>query len=88
MEILFDNCRIPMENLLGNEGEGYKIAMRTIDGARIGIAAQAVGIAQGALDVSLAYAKERKQFGKPIVQQQAIGFKLRIWQPKSKRQGC
>ena len=76
MEIRFDNCRIPMENLLGNEGEGYKIAMRTIDGARIGIAAQAVGIAQGALDVSLAYAKERKQFGKPIVQQQAIGFKL------------
>ncbi|MDQ0876293.1 butyryl-CoA dehydrogenase [Paenibacillus sp. V4I3] len=75
-EILFDDCRIPMENLLGNEGEGYKIAMRTIDGARIGIAAQAVGIAQGALDVSLAYAKERKQFGKPIAQQQAIGFKL------------
>ncbi|NOU84731.1 acyl-CoA dehydrogenase [Paenibacillus sp. LMG 31460] len=75
-EIRFDNCRIPIENLLGSEGEGFKIAMRTIDGARIGIAAQAVGIAQGALDVSLAYAKERKQFGKPIAQQQAIGFKL------------
>ncbi|MCY9691697.1 acyl-CoA dehydrogenase [Paenibacillus alginolyticus] len=75
-EILFDNCRIPMENLLGNEGEGLKIAMRALDGARIGIAAQAVGIAQGALDVSLAYAKERKQFGKPIAQQQAISFKL------------
>lgn len=75
-EILFDNCRIPTENLLGNEGEGFKIAMRTLDGARIGVAAQAVGIAQGALDVSLAYAKERKQFGKPIAQQQAIGFKL------------
>ncbi|MDQ0899667.1 MULTISPECIES: acyl-CoA dehydrogenase [unclassified Paenibacillus] len=75
-EIRFDNCRIPTENLLGNEGEGFKIAMRTLDGARIGVAAQAVGIAQGALDVSLAYAKERKQFGKPIAQQQAIGFKL------------
>ncbi|KRF32226.1 acyl-CoA dehydrogenase [Paenibacillus sp. Soil787] len=75
-EILFDNCRIPMKNQLGNEGEGFEIAMRTLDGARIGIAAQAVGIAQGALDVSLAYAKERKQFGKPIAQQQAIGFKL------------
>lgn len=76
MEIRFDNCRIPTENLLGNEGEGFKIAMRTLDGARIGVAAIAVGIAQGALDVSLAYAKERKQFGKPIAQQQAIGFKL------------
>lgn len=75
-EILFDNCRIPTGNLLGNEGEGFKIAMRTLDGARIGVAAQAVGIAQGALDISLAYAKERKQFGKPIAQQQAIGFKL------------
>lgn len=75
-EICFDNCRIHIENLLGNEGEGLNIAMRTLDGARIGIAAQAVGIAQGALDVSLAYAKERRQFGKPIAQQQAIGFKL------------
>lgn len=75
-EICFDNCRIPIENLLGSEGEGFKIAIRTIDGARIGIAAQAVGIAQGALDLSLSYAKERKQFGKPIAQQQAIGFKL------------
>jgi butyryl-CoA dehydrogenase len=76
MEIIFDNCRIPMENRLGQEGEGFKIAMRTLDGGRSGIAAQAVGIAQGALDVSLAYAKERRQFGKPIAQQQAIGFKL------------
>ncbi|SDN02559.1 Acyl-CoA dehydrogenase, middle domain [Paenibacillus sp. yr247] len=76
MEIIFDNCIIPKENLLGNEGEGFKIAMRTLDGGRSGIAAQAVGIAQGALDVSVAYAKERRQFGKPIGQQQAIGFKL------------
>ncbi|WP_261306399.1 acyl-CoA dehydrogenase [Paenibacillus andongensis] len=75
-EILFDNCRIPMENRLGNEGDGFEIAMRALDGARIGIAAQAVGIAQGALDASLSYAKDRKQFGKPIAQQQAIGFKL------------
>lgn len=76
MEIIFDNCRIPKENLLGKEGQGFKIAMRTLDGGRSGIAAQAVGIAQGALDASLAYAKERRQFGKPIAQQQAIGFKL------------
>ncbi len=76
LEILFDNCRIPAENRLGDEGEGFKIAMMTLDGGRNGIAAQAVGIAQGALDAALAYAKEREQFGKPIAAQQAIQFKL------------
>jgi acyl-CoA dehydrogenase len=76
LEILFDNCRIPAENRLGEEGEGFKIAMMTLDGGRNGIAAQAVGIAQGALDAALAYAKEREQFGKPIAAQQAIQFKL------------
>ena len=75
-EIIFDNCRIPKENLLGKEGDGFKIAMMTLDGGRNGIAAQAVGIAQGALDAAVEYAKERVQFGKPIAAQQGIGFKL------------
>jgi len=75
-ELIFENCRIPKDNLLGEEGEGFKIAMSTLDGGRNGIAAQAVGIAQGALDVSLAYAKEREQFGKPIACNQGISFKL------------
>src|SRR5699024_5606953 len=68
--------RIPKENMLGEEGEGFKIAMTTLDGGRNGIAAQAVGIAQGALDASIAYAKEREQFGKPIAYNQGISFKL------------
>lgn len=76
LELIFDNCRLPAENLLGKEGEGFKIAMMTLDGGRNGIAAQAVGIAQGALDAAVAYAKERVQFGKPIGHQQGIGFKL------------
>jgi butyryl-CoA dehydrogenase len=75
-EIMFDNCRVPKENLLGKLGEGFVIAMKTLDGGRNGIAAQAVGIAQGALDASVDYAKERKQFGKPIADNQGIGFKL------------
>lgn len=75
-ELIFENCRIPKENLLGEEGEGFKIAMRTLDGGRNGIAAQAVGIAQGALDKAIEYAKEREQFGKPIAHNQGISFKL------------
>lgn len=75
-EIIFENCKVPVENVLGNVGEGFKIAMMTLDGGRNGIAAQAVGIAQGALDSSIEYAKERHQFGKPIAAQQGIGFKL------------
>ncbi|OIK12543.1 acyl-CoA dehydrogenase [Bacillus sp. MUM 13] len=75
-EIIFEDCRVPKENLLGKEGEGFKIAMMTLDGGRNGIAAQAVGIAQGALDAAIDYAKEREQFGKPIAAQQGIGFKL------------
>ncbi|MED3549453.1 acyl-CoA dehydrogenase [Cytobacillus praedii] len=75
-EIIFDNCKVPVENVLGEVGEGFKIAMMTLDGGRNGIAAQAVGIAQGALDASIEYAKERVQFGKPIAAQQGIGFKL------------
>jgi butyryl-CoA dehydrogenase len=75
-EIIFEDCRVPKENLLGQEGEGFKIAMMTLDGGRNGIAAQAVGIAQGALDAAVAYAKERHQFGKPIAAQQGIAFKI------------
>ncbi|KON86080.1 acyl-CoA dehydrogenase [Sporosarcina globispora] len=75
-EIIFEECKVPVENVLGSVGEGFKIAMMTLDGGRNGIAAQAVGIAQGALDASVEYAKERHQFGKPIAAQQGIGFKL------------
>ena len=75
-ELIFENCRIPAENLIGKEGEGFKIAMATLDVGRIGIGAQALGIAQGALDRSVKYAKERQQFGKPIGMFQGIGFKL------------
>ncbi|KLU61911.1 acyl-CoA dehydrogenase [Peptococcaceae bacterium CEB3] len=70
--LYFNNCRIPRDALLGAEGQGFKIAMHTLDGGRIGIAAQALGIAQGALDAAVKYAKERVQFGKPIAAQQAI----------------
>ncbi|MFJ5623595.1 acyl-CoA dehydrogenase [Peribacillus loiseleuriae] len=75
-EIIFEDCQVPRDNLLGKEGEGFKIAMMTLDGGRNGIAAQAVGIAQGALDAAVEYAKGRVQFGKPIAAQQGIGFKL------------
>ena len=75
-ELIFDNVEVPRENLLGKEGDGFKIAMSTLDGGRIGIAAQALGIAQGAYDAAVAYAKERVQFGKPIGFQQAISFKM------------
>lgn len=72
----FDQAKVPVSNLLGEEGDGFKIAMSNLDGGRIGIAAQALGIAQAALDAATAYAKERVQFGKPIASQQAIQFKL------------
>jgi alkylation response protein AidB-like acyl-CoA dehydrogenase len=75
-QLFFDNVEVPAENLLGKEGEGFKIAMMTLDGGRIGIASQALGIAQASLDASVAYAKEREQFGQPIVKFQAIQFKL------------
>ncbi|WP_096203018.1 acyl-CoA dehydrogenase [Bacillus sp. FJAT-45350] len=75
-EIIFEDVRVPKANVLGKEGEGFKIAMMTLDGGRNGIAAQALGIAQGALDAAVDYAKERKQFGKSIGAQQGIAFKL------------
>ena len=74
--LYFSDCRIPKDALLGQEGKGFKIAMQTLDGGRIGIAAQALGIAQGALDAAVAYAKERVQFGKPIATLQAIQWMI------------
>ncbi|HLT42680.1 MAG TPA: acyl-CoA dehydrogenase family protein, partial [Sphingobacteriaceae bacterium] len=73
---IFDNCRVPKENLLGIEGEGFKQAMKVLDGGRISIAALALGIAQGAFLAAVDYAKERHQFGQPIASFQGISFKL------------
>src|SRR5574341_45121 len=75
-QIVLENCRVPAANLLGTEGEGFKIALGTLDGGRIGIAAQAVGIGRAALEASLEYSKQRVQFGKPIAANQAIQFML------------
>jgi len=75
-ELYFDNVEIPKENLIGNEGDGFKICLGTLDGGRIGIAAQALGIAQASLEAAINYSKERKQFNKPISSFQAIQFKL------------
>ena len=74
--ILFDNCRIPAANLIGDEGQGYRIALSGLEGGRIGIAAQAVGMARAAFDAALAYAKDRSSFGKTIYEHQAVQFKL------------
>ena len=75
-ELIFTDCRIPKENLLGKKGEGFKIAMHTLDGGRIGIAAQALGLAAGALETTIEYVKERKQFGRSIAQFQNTQFQL------------
>ncbi len=75
-ELIFTDCRVPKENMLGKLGQGFKIAMHTLDGGRIGIAAQALGIAEGALERTIAYTKERKQFGKPISALQNTQFQL------------
>ena len=75
-ELYFDNVEIPEQNLIGNEGDGFKICLSTLDGGRIGIAAQALGIAQASLEASINYSKERKQFNKPISSFQSIQFKL------------
>ena len=75
-QILFDNCRIPAENLIGQEGEGYKIALSALEGGRIGIASQSVGMARSALDFAVQYAKEREAFGVPIIEHQAVAFRL------------
>jgi alkylation response protein AidB-like acyl-CoA dehydrogenase len=75
-EMIFDNCRVPKENLLGNEGEGFKQAMKVLDGGRISIAALSLGIGKGAFEAAVAYSKERHQFGQPISNFQGISFKL------------
>jgi butyryl-CoA dehydrogenase len=75
-ELIFENMKVPKENLLGKEGEGFKIALSTLDGGRIGIAAQAVGIAQAALDESIEYSMQRQQFGRPIAKFQAIQWMI------------
>lgn len=75
-ELVFQNCKVPKENLLGNIGEGFKVAMSTLDGGRIGIASQALGIAQGAFDVTVEYMKSRKQFGKKLSQMEALQFEI------------
>ncbi len=76
MELIFQDVKVPKENLLGKEGEGFKIAMTTLDGGRIGVAAQALGIAHAAVDHAVKYSKERVQFGKPICANQAVAFML------------
>jgi len=76
LELIFENCSIPAANLLGDLGQGFKIAMKTLDGGRIGIASQALGIAQGALDLAVSYARERKQFDMPIGKFQGVQFQL------------
>ena len=75
-ELIMENCIVPAENLLGKEGKGFSIAMKTLDGGRIGIASQALGIAQGAMDETVKYTKERKQFGKPIAKFQNTQFQM------------
>ena len=76
MELIFENCRVPLTNLLGEEGKGFKVAMKTLDGGRIGIASQALGIAQGALDATVKYVTDREQFNKPLSAFQGVQFQL------------
>lgn len=99
-QINFDDCRIPAENRIGEEGEGYKIALSALEGGRIGIAAQSVGMARSAFEAALAYAKERQSFGTAIIHHQAVGFRLAdcatqleaarqlIWHAASLRDAC
>ena len=75
-QVNFDNCRIPLDNLIGQEGEGYKIALSALEGGRIGIAAQSIGMARSAFECALAYAKDRTSFGSAIINHQAVGFRL------------
>ncbi len=75
-QIRFENCRVPAENLIGAEGEGYRIALGGLEGGRIGIASQSIGMARSALEVAIQYARERESFGQPIISHQAVGFRL------------
>lgn len=76
LELIFENCRVPHANLLGEEGQGFKVAMKTLDAGRIGVASQALGIAQGALDATISYVAEREQFNKPLTAFQGVQFQL------------
>lgn len=82
-ELIFENCKVPKDNLLGKIGQGFKVAMKTLDGGRIGIASQALGLAQGAIDETVKYTKERKQFNKPIAAFQNTQFQLADMQTKT-----
>ena len=73
---MFEDCRVPTDNLLGREGQGYRSALANLEAGRIGIAAQAVGMARSAFEAALAYARERTTFGKPIIEHQAVSFRL------------
>jgi alkylation response protein AidB-like acyl-CoA dehydrogenase len=84
-EVYLENCAVAEADRLGNEGQGFRIAMRALDSGRIGISAQAIGLAQGALDDAVAYARERKQFGKPIAELQTIRTRSRTWPSRSGR---
>ncbi|HEY7788483.1 MAG TPA: acyl-CoA dehydrogenase family protein, partial [Casimicrobiaceae bacterium] len=75
-QIVFEHCEVPAENLLGREGDGYRIALSNLEGGRIGIGAQAVGMARAALEAAIAYARERQAFGKAIAEHQAVNFRL------------
>jgi alkylation response protein AidB-like acyl-CoA dehydrogenase len=76
VELVLDNCQVPVANVLGPVGQGYKIAIETLNGGRVGIGAQMIGVARGALDAAIAYVKERQQFGKPLAEMQAIQFQI------------
>jgi alkylation response protein AidB-like acyl-CoA dehydrogenase len=76
VELIFEDCRIPAANLLGRDGDGFGVMMKTLDFSRPAVAAQALGIAAGALEYAVTYAKQRESFGKPIIRHQGIGFKL------------
>jgi hypothetical protein len=75
-QIVFENCKVPEENLLGQQGEGYRIALANLEGGRIGIAAQCIGMARSAFEAAVDYAKQRESFGKPIIEHQAVNFRL------------
>ncbi|MFP4476755.1 MAG: acyl-CoA dehydrogenase family protein, partial [Desulfatibacillaceae bacterium] len=76
VDLYFENCRVPAENILGGEGSGFSIAMSALDGGRIGISAQSVGVATAALEATISYARTREQFGKPIGQHQGVAFQI------------
>ena len=84
-ELIFENCRVPAENLLGKEGEGFKIAMTVLDAGRIGIATQALGIAEAAYEAARRYAVEREAFGQPIGAFQGTGFKIRRYEDRASK---